>query len=98
MQLWGVEKVDANKKGFFLGSFMRIRVLLDVSLPLCRGRKVRLGELEQNGWILDIRGFQYFVIYRGRLIMMKRTACNGYGAKTHQGQKRSNLGHGYEHR
>lgn len=39
-----VEKVDANDKGFCLGSFMRIRVLLDVSLPLCRGRKVQLGE------------------------------------------------------
>ena len=35
-----VEKVDANGKGFSLGSFLRIRVLLDVSLPLCRGRKV----------------------------------------------------------
>nr|XP_023917062.1 uncharacterized protein LOC112028599 [Quercus suber] len=39
-----VEKVDANGKGFCLGSFLRIRVLLDISLPLCRGRKVRLGE------------------------------------------------------
>ena len=39
-----VEKVDANGKGFCLGSFLHIRVLLDVSLPLCRGRKVRLGE------------------------------------------------------
>ncbi|XP_030941941.1 uncharacterized protein LOC115966959 [Quercus lobata] len=35
-----VEKVDANGKGFCLGSFLHIRVLLDVSLPLCRGRKV----------------------------------------------------------
>lgn len=41
-----VEKVDANEKGFFLESFMCIRVLLDVSLPLCRGCKVRLGENE----------------------------------------------------
>ena len=39
-----VEKVDANGKGFCLGSFLRIRVLMDVSLPLCRGRKVRLGD------------------------------------------------------
>ena len=38
------EKVGANGKGFCLGSFLHIRVLLDVSLPLCRGRKVRLGE------------------------------------------------------
>ena len=39
-----VEKVDADGKGFCLGNYLRIRVLLDISLPLCRGRKVRLGE------------------------------------------------------
>lgn len=39
-----VEKMDANKKGFCLGNFLRIRVLLDITLPLCRGHKVRLGE------------------------------------------------------
>ena len=39
-----VEKVDANGSGFRLGSFLRIRVQLDITKPLCRGRKVRLGE------------------------------------------------------
>lgn len=39
-----VEKVDANKKGFCLGNFWRIRVLLNISMLLCRGRKVLLGE------------------------------------------------------
>ena len=39
-----VEKVDANGKGFCLGNFLRIRVLMDISMPLCRGRKVRLGK------------------------------------------------------
>ncbi|KAK7840314.1 hypothetical protein CFP56_016832 [Quercus suber] len=39
-----VEKVDANETGFYLGSFLRIRVIMDVSMPLCRGRKIRLGE------------------------------------------------------
>lgn len=39
-----VEKVDANRKGFYLGNFLRIRVLLDITLPLCQGRKVGLGE------------------------------------------------------
>ena len=39
-----VEKVDANEKGFCLGSYLRIRVGLDASMPLCQGRKVRLGE------------------------------------------------------
>ena len=39
-----VEKVDANEKGFCLGKFIRIRVLMDISMPLCQGRKVHLGE------------------------------------------------------
>lgn len=29
-----VEKVDANMKGFCLGKFLRVRVLLDISMPL----------------------------------------------------------------
>ena len=32
-----VESVDANEKGFCLGSFMRIRVMIEISNPLCRG-------------------------------------------------------------
>ena len=39
-----VEKVDVNRKGFCLETFLCIRVPLDITLPLCRGRKVRLGE------------------------------------------------------
>ena len=35
-----VVKVDANGEGFCLGNCLRIRVILDVSMPLCRGRKV----------------------------------------------------------
>ena len=42
-----VESVDANEKGFCLGSFMRVRVMIDISHPLCRGRKVRLGDSSQ---------------------------------------------------
>ena len=42
--LGGVERVDANEKGFCLGNFIRIRVLMDISMPLCQGRKVRLGK------------------------------------------------------
>lgn len=40
-----VEKVDVNDKGFCLGNFMCIRVKIDISIPLCRGRKVCLGGL-----------------------------------------------------
>ena len=33
-----------TRKDFAWGNCLCIRVILDVSLPLCRGRKVRLGE------------------------------------------------------
>ncbi|XP_030923329.1 uncharacterized protein LOC115950238 [Quercus lobata] len=45
-----VEKVDVNEKGFCLVSYLRITVSLDVSMPLCQGRKVRLGEYGRK-WV-----------------------------------------------
>nr|XP_023873652.1 uncharacterized protein LOC111986250 [Quercus suber] len=42
-----VESVDVDEKGFCLGNYMRIRVTIDISTPLCRGRKVRLGGSSQ---------------------------------------------------
>ncbi|KAK7860162.1 uncharacterized protein CFP56_042202 [Quercus suber] len=42
-----VESVDVDEKGFCLGNYMRIRVTIDISNPLCRGRKVRLGGSSQ---------------------------------------------------
>ncbi|XP_075674845.1 uncharacterized protein At4g02000-like [Castanea sativa] len=38
-----VEKVDVDDKGFCLGNYLWIRVLVDISTPLCRGRLVRMG-------------------------------------------------------
>ena len=38
-----VEKLDVDDKGFSMGSHLRIKVSLDISLPLCRGKLVRLG-------------------------------------------------------
>ena len=61
-----VEKVDANGKGFCLGSFLRIRVLMDVSLPLCRGRKVRLGDYGLKWVDFRYERLQYSAIYAGR--------------------------------
>ncbi|XP_075665200.1 uncharacterized protein LOC142634831 [Castanea sativa] len=37
-----VEKVDVDAKGFRLGGYMRIRVSMDITVPLCRGRLVHL--------------------------------------------------------
>lgn len=45
-----VEKVDVSDKGFCMGSHMRVRVMLEVSAPLCRGRLVCLGGSEPT-WV-----------------------------------------------
>ncbi|XP_075640421.1 uncharacterized protein LOC142612190 [Castanea sativa] len=42
--LGDVEKVDVDENGFCLGSYLRLRVSLDIIQPLCRGRRVRIGE------------------------------------------------------
>ena len=39
-----VEKVDVDEKGFSLGGHLRIRVSMDITQLLCRGRQVRIGE------------------------------------------------------
>ena len=45
-----IEKVDIGSKGFRLGKYLRIRVNIDISKPLCRGRVVRMGETEKE-WV-----------------------------------------------
>ncbi|KAL0009751.1 hypothetical protein SO802_004859 [Lithocarpus litseifolius] len=45
-----VERVDVGDKGFSLGYYLRIRVTMDISQPLCRGRMVRLGGSEAR-WV-----------------------------------------------
>ena len=45
-----VEQVEEFNEGRGGGNFMRIRVQLDITQPLCRGRKIRLGG-EQDHWV-----------------------------------------------
>ena len=45
-----VEKVDVGDKGFSLGCYLRIRVTLDISQPLSRGRIVRIGS-SNSRWV-----------------------------------------------
>lgn len=35
--------MDVDDKGFCLGNYLQIRVMIDISTPLCRGRLVRMG-------------------------------------------------------
>lgn len=45
-----VEMVDVDDNGFRLGGYMCISVSLDISIPLCRGRLVRLRRLSMQ-WV-----------------------------------------------
>lgn len=49
-----VEKVDVDEKGFRLRNYLLIRMSMDISLPLCWGRLVRMGGLSPT-WV----EFQY---------------------------------------
>ncbi|KAK9996183.1 hypothetical protein SO802_020869 [Lithocarpus litseifolius] len=39
-----VVKADVDENGFCLGGYLRIRVAMDITQLLCRGRRVRIGE------------------------------------------------------
>ena len=45
-----VEKVDVDDKGFSMGGFLRVRVSVNITKPLCRGRKIRSGR-EKLLWV-----------------------------------------------
>ncbi|XP_050242113.1 uncharacterized protein LOC126691076 [Quercus robur] len=45
-----IEKMDIGSKGFCLGKYLRIRVNIDISKPLCSGRVVRMGATEKE-WV-----------------------------------------------
>ena len=38
-----VVKVDVREQGFSMGKFLRVRVDINISEPLCKGRMVRMG-------------------------------------------------------
>ncbi|XP_075663231.1 uncharacterized protein LOC142632775 [Castanea sativa] len=55
-----VERVDVDDDGFRLGGYMCIRVSMDIFVPLCRGRLVRLGGLSPQ-WV-DFK-YECFLIF-----------------------------------
>ena len=74
-----VEKMDANEKGFCrLGKFIRIRVLMDISMPLCQGRKVLLGEYGLK-WV-DFKYERLPILYYlcGRIDHDERDCLQGF--------------------
>ena len=73
-----VEKVDVENKGFCLGGYLCIRVTMDITQPLCRGRMV---ELRRGGLTLNTNGYPSSATGVVRLIMMNVTASNGFRVK-----------------
>ena len=73
-----VEKVDANKKGFCLGKFIRIRVLMDISMPLCQGRKVLLGEYGLKWVDFKYERLPIFYYLCGRIDHDERDCLQGF--------------------
>ena len=73
-----VEKVDANEKGFCLGKFIRIRVLMDISMPLCQGRKVRLGEYGLKWVDFKYERLPIFYYLCGRIDHDERDCLQGF--------------------
>ena len=38
-----IEKVDIGGKGFSVSKYLRVRIVVDITQPLCRGRSLRMG-------------------------------------------------------
>lgn len=55
------------------GTFMRVRVSVDVSRPLCRGKKVSFDENKEGGSLSSMKGYQIYVSGVGCCRMMIRT-------------------------
>lgn len=68
-----VEKVDVDDKGFCLGGHIHIRVAMDVSTPLCRGRLVRLSELSPT-WV-DFK-YECSLIFYNLCRMVDHDGCD----------------------
>lgn len=45
-----VEHFDASATGKCRGRYLRVRIQLDITQPLCRGRMVNIGEAEPQ-WV-----------------------------------------------
>ena len=71
-------EVDANEKGFCLGKFIRIRVLMDISMPLCQGRKVLLGEYGLKWVDFKYERLPIFYYLCGRIDHDERDCLQGF--------------------
>ena len=54
--------IDAPKNGLARGPFLCMRVDIDITKPLMRGKMVHIEDMERGGSILSMRDFLSFVI------------------------------------
>lgn len=45
-----LEKVEIGDKGFNMGKYLQVCIIVDISKPLCKGRSVRMGGAKR-GWV-----------------------------------------------
>nr|XP_023876776.1 uncharacterized protein LOC111989219 [Quercus suber] len=93
--LGGVERVDANEKEFCLGNFIRIRVLIDISMPLCRGWKVRLGEQGLKWVDFKYERLPIFCYLCGRVDHDEQDCLQGLRSKEILRPEEKQLAHGF---
>ena len=62
-----VDKVDVGDKGLSMGCYLRIRVILDITQPLSRGRIVRLGGSEPRWVEFKYERLPVFCYFCGKL-------------------------------
>lgn len=61
------------------GKFMRVRVLVNILEPICRGRRVTFGQIQRGGFFFSSTNvFLTYVIGAIGLLMMIRSAQHGY--------------------
>ena len=62
-----IENVDVGPRGFCVGKYLRLRLTIDISKPLCRGKVVRMGGNEK-GWVdFRYKRFPIFCYWCGKL-------------------------------
>uniref|UniRef100_A0A7N2MBB4 Zinc knuckle CX2CX4HX4C domain-containing protein n=1 Tax=Quercus lobata TaxID=97700 RepID=A0A7N2MBB4_QUELO len=62
-----VEKVDRVERSFSMGKCLRVRVRIDISEPICRGRMVRIGNTSSTWVDLQYERLPIFCYWCGKL-------------------------------
>ncbi|GLT62548.1 hypothetical protein SLA2020_351780 [Shorea laevis] len=85
-----VEEVDVVEEGVDWGEFLRVRINLDLSKPLSRGRMLKL--LNNSVWVaFSMRSYQSFAFDAESFGMTLRAVCRREGGEQRGRLLRLNL-------